>query len=63
MLANHLGVVRGRDAQAAQIWPFAGTSTTPLIVGCLLTDHAHSGEDWPDLLKLAGQRGFAVKSA
>ena len=35
----------------------------PLTLGCLLTDHAHSGEDWPDLLKLAAARGFAVKSA
>jgi phospholipase C len=35
----------------------------PLTLGCLLTDHAHSGEDWPDLLKLASERGFAVKPA
>ncbi len=31
----------------------------PLTLGCLLTDHAHSGEDWADLRSVARSRGFA----
>jgi phospholipase C len=32
----------------------------PVTFGCLLPDHTHSGEDWPDLAALARNRGFAV---
>ena len=30
----------------------------PLTFGCVLPDHAHAGEDWPDLAALARRRGF-----
>jgi phospholipase C len=30
----------------------------PLTFGCLLPLHAHSGDDWPDLARLAQRRGF-----
>jgi phospholipase C len=30
----------------------------PITLGCLIPDHAHSGEDWPELKALAQQRGF-----
>ncbi len=33
----------------------------PLTFGCLLPTHAHSGEDWPDLARVAQRRGFNVK--
>jgi phospholipase C len=32
----------------------------PVTVGCLLPDHTHSGEDWPELADLARSRGFTV---
>ncbi|MCO5993245.1 alkaline phosphatase family protein [Actinoallomurus rhizosphaericola] len=32
----------------------------PLTFGCILPDHAHSGEDWPDLAELARHRRFAT---
>lgn len=30
----------------------------PLSFGCILPQHTHSGEDWPDLAQLAVKRGF-----
>jgi phospholipase C len=30
----------------------------PITLGCLIPDHAHSGEDWPGLRDKAKQRGF-----
>ncbi|GAB3968606.1 phospholipase C [Actinoallomurus acanthiterrae] len=33
----------------------------PLTFGCILPDHAHAGEDWPDLASLARRRGFATR--
>jgi phospholipase C len=30
----------------------------PITFGCLLTDHAHSGEDWPELAARARDPGF-----
>jgi phospholipase C len=30
----------------------------PITFGCLLTDHAHHGEDWPDLAAQARKLGF-----
>jgi phospholipase C len=30
----------------------------PITLGCLIPDHAHAGEDWPELAALARQRGF-----
>ncbi|GAB1691141.1 alkaline phosphatase family protein [Krasilnikovia sp. M28-CT-15] len=30
----------------------------PITLGCLLPQHTHSGDDWPDLQRLAHQRGF-----
>jgi phospholipase C len=30
----------------------------PITLGCLIPDHAHSGEDWPELAALARNRGF-----
>jgi phospholipase C len=35
----------------------------PITFGCLLTDHAHRGEDWPDLATRAAKLGFAKPSA
>jgi phospholipase C len=32
----------------------------PLAFGCDALDHAHSGEDWPQVAKLAQRHGFAV---
>ncbi|GAA4494513.1 phospholipase C [Actinoallomurus oryzae] len=32
----------------------------PITLGCLVPDHAHSGEDWPELAALARSRGFAT---
>jgi hypothetical protein len=32
--------------------------TTPS--GCVIPDHAHSGEDWPELKALAQARGFKI---
>ncbi len=32
----------------------------PITLGCILPDHAHSGEDWPELARLARQRGFTL---
>ncbi len=30
----------------------------PITLGCIIPDHAHSGEDWPELKVLAQRRGF-----
>ncbi len=32
----------------------------PVTFGCLLPQHTHAGDDWPDLARLAQQRGFAT---
>jgi phospholipase C len=32
----------------------------PVTFGCLLPQHAHGGDDWPDLARLARERGFAT---
>jgi phospholipase C len=32
----------------------------PITLGCLIPDHAHSGEDWPELAAKAIQYGFKV---
>jgi phospholipase C len=59
-----------RDAAAnnlADVLDFANPADTtaakynvplPLTFGCLLPQHTHTGEDWPDLLNIARNRGF-----
>jgi phospholipase C len=32
----------------------------PITLGCLIPDHAHAGDDWPDLAAKARQLGFEV---
>jgi phospholipase C len=39
------------------------TVPLPITLGCLLTSHAHAGEDWPDLARLAVARGFSARGA
>jgi phospholipase C len=36
------------------------TVPRPVTFGCLLPQHTHSGDDWPDLAALARARGFAT---
>jgi phospholipase C len=33
----------------------------PVTLGCVLSDHAHAGEDWPHLARIARSRGFATR--
>jgi phospholipase C len=35
---------------------------TPVTLGCILPDHIHSGEDWPELAAHARKLGFPVPS-
>ena len=32
----------------------------PITLGCIIPDHAHFGEDWPELKALAQARGFKI---
>jgi phospholipase C len=61
-----------RDAAArnlAEVLDFSGKPNLkaprynvpkPITLGCLVPQHAHSGEDWPDLAELALKRGFEI---